>query len=157
MNHADVYMDLKGRGVSLDELPAAEKKLIAELKSAAKKADDWSVFRNLWMARVSEFYAGQDLTRPQIRQTAGYRIGQDLASRLAIATGMARQPDYRDELESLIAQRFPTRRAFCEATGLTEDMLSHVLSKRKHLAINTLEDSLRRIGYSLHIAPTVES
>lgn len=157
MKQADVYVDLKGRGVSLDELPAAEKKLIAELKSAAKKADEWSDFRNLWMAQVSEFYADHGLTRPQIRQTAGYRIGQDLASRLSIATGMARQPDYRDELESLIAQHFPTRRAFCEATGLTEDMLSHVLSKRKHLAINTLEDSLRRIGYSLHIAPTVES
>lgn len=157
MKQADVYVDLKGREVSLDKLTAAEKKLIAELKSAAKKADDWSAFSNLWMTKISEFYADQGLTRPQIRQTAGYRIGQDLDSRLAVAKGMARSPDYRDELESLIEQRFQTRRAFCEATGLSEDMLSHVLSKRKHLAINTLEDSLRRIGYSLHIAPTAES
>ena len=74
MKQADIYVDLKGGEVSLDNLTAAEKKLIAELKSAAKKADDWSEFSNLWMAKVSEFYAGQDLTRPQIRQTAGYRI-----------------------------------------------------------------------------------
>ena len=157
MKQADVYVDLKRREIALDQLTVNERKLIAELKSAAKKADDWSAFSNLWMGKVSEFYADQGLTRPQIRQTAGYRICQDLDSRLAIAKGLARHPDYRDELESLITQRFQTRRAFCDATGLTEDMLSHVLSKRKHLAINTLEDSLRRIGYSLHIAPTVES
>lgn len=156
MKQANVYQDLKGRKLTLDELPAGERTLISDLRSEAKKATDWSSFSNLWMSKVSEFYAERGLSRPQIRQTVGYRVGQDLDSRLAIAKGMARAPDYRDELESLIGERFQTRREFCEATGLTEDMLSHVLSKRKHLAINTLEESLRRIGYTLHIAPLVE-
>ncbi|MFM9961425.1 MAG: hypothetical protein ACKV2Q_09380 [Planctomycetaceae bacterium] len=156
MKQPSVYQDLKGRELTLDELPAGEQKLISDLRSAAKKAKDWSSFSNLWMPKVSEFYSPLGLTRPQIRQTAGYRVAQDLDSRLAIANGQARVPDYRDELESLIGERFQTRREFCEATGLTEDMLSHVLSKRKHLAINTLEESLRRIGYTLHIAPLVE-
>ena len=121
MKQADVYTDLKGREVALDKLSAAEKRLIAELKSAAKKADDWSAFSNLWMTKVHALYADQGLTRPQIRDTACYRIGQDLDSRLAISKGLARQPDYRDELAALIEERFQTRRAFCEATGLSED------------------------------------
>jgi len=156
MKQASVYKDLKGRELALDDLSSDERALISDLRSAAKKAKDWSAFSNLWMSKVSEFYSEQGLTRPQIRQTAGYRVGQDLDSRFAIASGLARTPDYRDELESLIGERFQSRREFCEATGLTEDMLSHVLSKRKHLAINTLEESLRRIGYTLHIAPLVE-
>ena len=95
-------------------LQKAERALIDELRSEAKKAKDWSSFSNSWMSKVSEFYSQLGLTRPQIRQTAGYRVGQDLDSRMAIAKGLARAPDYRDELESLIGERFQTRRAFCE-------------------------------------------
>ena len=154
MKQADVYLDLKGREISLVKLTAAERSLIADMKAVAKKTADWSAFSNLWMVRVADFYADQNLTRPQIRKTAVYRIFQDLDSRLAMSEGLARQPDYRDELAQLIEQRFQTRRAFCEATGLSEDMLSHVLAGRKHLAINTLEESLHRIGFSLHIVPS---
>ena len=39
------------------------------------------------------------------------------------------------------------------ATGLTEDMLSHVLAGRKHLAIETLSEALQKIGFSLRIVP----
>lgn len=154
MKQADVYLDLKGREISLAELSAAERSCIAEMKTAARKHADWSAFSNLWMVRVAELYEHQNLTCPQIRKTIVYRVCQDLDSRLAMSQGLARQPDYRDELALLIEQRFPTRRAFCEATGLSEDMLSHVLAGRKHLAINTLEESLHRIGFSLHIVPS---
>jgi hypothetical protein len=85
-----------------------------------------------------------------------YRVGQDLGSRLAVAAGAARPPDYRDDLEELIRTRFRTRREFCEATGISEDMLSHVLARRKHLALDTLTEALNRIGYTLHIAPLAE-
>jgi len=86
-----------------------------------------------------------------------YRLAQDLDSRLAISEGLARPPDYRDDLADLIRTRFRTRREFCEATGVSEDMLSHVLAKRKHLAIDTLTEALGRIGYTLHIAPLPEA
>ena len=154
MKQADVYLDLKGREISLADLTASERSLIADMKAAAKKAADWSAFSNLWMVRIADCYADQNLTRPQIRKTVVYRVCQDLDSRLAVSQGLARQPDYRDELAVLIEQRFETRRAFCEATGLSEDMLSHVFAGRKHLAINTLEESLHRIGFSLHIVPS---
>jgi hypothetical protein len=73
---------------------------------------------------------------------------------LGIAQGKTRLSDYRDELEHLILTRFKTRRQFCQATGLSEDMLSHVLARRKHLAIDTLNAALERIGYTLHISPS---
>jgi hypothetical protein len=72
---------------------------------------------------------------------------------LAVAAGLARRPDYRDELEELIRTHFPSRRAFCKATGVSEDLLSHVLAGRKHLSVPTLIQALERIGYVLHIAP----
>jgi len=50
------------------------------------------------------------------------------------------------------SRRFST----VEATGLSEDMLSHVFAGRKHLAIDTLEESLHRIGYALHIVPSAK-
>src|SRR5205823_12953507 len=88
--------------------------------------------------------------------TAVYQIAQDLSSRLAVAARLARLPGYRDELEELILTRFPSRRAFCKATGLSEDMLSHVLAGRKDLSLATLTRALERIGYAVHIKPTME-
>ena len=151
-----IYRNLKGEAIALNNLLADEKKLVSELQSKAKRAKEWPAFRNWWMSRVAEFYETKGLARSEILRTAGYRIGQDLASRLMVKQGLARAPDYRDELEAIIAQRFSTRREFCKATGLSEDMVSHVLSKRKHLAVDTLEESLRRIGYMLRITPSVQ-
>ena len=74
-----------------------------------------------------------------------------------VRTGFARAPDYRDKIEKIVSTEFPTRRAFCEATGISEDMLSHVLAHRKHLAIDTLTEALERIGYELELVPIKES
>ena len=147
------YVNLKGDFVSVADLTKAERKLVAELKRQAKQIGDWNEFENYWTRTVADFYKDSGLTRKQIRETAIYRIAQDLGSRLAVEAGIARAPDYRDELERLIRSHFPSRRAFCQATGLTEDMLSHVLAGRKHLAIDTLAQALQRIGYALKIMP----
>jgi len=45
------------------------------------------------------------------------------------------------------------RRACCQATGLAEDMPSHVLAGRKELSSKSLTEALGRIGYALHIRP----
>jgi len=87
------------------------------------------------------------------RRAEVFRIAKDLSARIAIATGRAQLRDCRDELEELIVQRFPMRRAFCKATGLSEDLLSHVLARRKHVSIRALTEALNRIGYVLHITP----
>ena len=44
----------------------------------------------------------------------------------------------------------------CEATGLSEDMLSHVLAGRKDLSLAKLTGALGRIGYRLRIVPLPE-
>ena len=54
---------------------------------------------------------------------------------------------------AIIEAKFATRRKFCEATGLSEDMLSHVLKGRKDVSIATLTESLQKIGYALAIVP----
>src|SRR5439155_19531367 len=154
---AKTYRNLQGQMFFLDLLPPDERKLIAAFQAKAKQTKDWATYKNYWLSKIKAFYERRGLTRPQIMQTPGYLIGQDLGSRMAVEQGWARPPDYRDELESIIQQRFKTRREFCEATGLSEDMLSHVLARRKHLAVSTLEESLRRIGYSLRITPLAQS
>jgi hypothetical protein len=105
------------------------------------------------MPEVSTVYEKRGLTRDEITKTVGWRIAQDIGARIGLASGMMSPSDYRSEIEQLIVSRFQTRRAFCEATGISEDMLSHVLARRKNLALDTLQDALGKIGYMLRIMP----
>lgn len=153
MHRSNTYVDLRGQQFPLSDLDDEERKLVARLKRRVKSHPDWHDYENYWTRAVAEFYDTRGLTRKQSRQTAVYRIAQDLGSRLAIDAGLARLPDYRDELADLIHRRFKTRREFCQATGISEDMLSHVLARRKHMAIDTLVAALSRIGCTLRIMP----
>lgn len=153
MKEAEVYVSLGGREIPLSGLDAEERKLLARLQRRARTHPDWTDFGNYWAREVAAFYDARGVTRVQSRQSAVYRIAQDLCSRLGLASGLVRNGDYRDDLEELIRAKFPTRRAFCEATGIAEDMLSHVLARRKDLSLNALEKALERIGYGLRIAP----
>jgi uncharacterized membrane protein YccC len=156
MARRNSYLDLKGRELPLGRLDGEERRLIAELEQRAKSRPDWDDFENHWTATVAAFYDARGLSRRESRETPVYKIAQDLSSRLAVAAGLAQPPDYRDELKEIIRTSFPTRREFCKATGLSEDMLSHVLAHRKHLAIDTLAQALDRIGYALRIVPRRE-
>ena len=153
MTQINQYRDLDGQSYALSQLDADERALIQRLLDKAKDDPDWNGFGNYWLTQVSKFYEARSLNRKQITSAIGFRIGQDLESRLGIASGKVRESDYRDELETLILTRYHSRRAFCEATGLSEDMLSHVLAKRKNLAIDTLAEALGKIGYAIHILP----
>jgi hypothetical protein len=156
MSRANNYTDVRGHSILLEGLDKEERGLLQTLQKFAQDQPDWNAFSNFWLPQVAEFYKKRGLTRSEIRATILYRVGQDLGSRLAFAAGLAQLPDYRDDLEELIRSQFATRRQFCEATGISEDMLSHVLAKRKHLAIQTLVEALQRIGYGLHIQPQGE-
>lgn len=145
------YVNLRGREIALTGLDAEERRLIERLRRRARTHPDWADFRNYWTREVAAFYDARGVSRPRSRQTAVYRIAQDLSSRLGIGAGLIRPPDYRDELERLIREDFPSRRAFCKATGLSEDMLSHVLAGRKDFALDTLTEALAKIGYGLRI------
>jgi hypothetical protein len=148
------YVDLNGRIYVITGLHKKERELLVELESFADANPPWHEYENFWMPKVAKLYERTGLTRRQIIETCVYQIAQDIGGRLGIAQGIMRESeDYRDELEHLILSRFKTRREFCEATGLSEDMLSHVLARRKHLAIDTLNTALEKVGYTVHIAP----
>jgi hypothetical protein len=144
---------LEGNPIGLTDLDAEEWRLLSRLRRRARTHPDWNDFDNYWMQAVADFYDARGMSRAASRRTAVYRVAQDLSSRLAVAAGLARPPDYRDQLDELIRVRFPSRRAFCEAAGLSEDLLSHVLAGRKHLSLETLSRALERIGYRLEFTP----
>lgn len=132
-------------------------RLLSFIEKRARSRPDWNDFDNYWQRTVAEFYDARGVPRQESRRSAVYRVAQDISNRLAIAASMARAPDYRDELEEIIRTRYRTRREFCAATGLSEDMLSHVLSRRRHLSMESLMRVLDRIGFVLHIAPLQQS
>lgn len=150
---SNLYVDLKGRTWDLANLDAAERRLVEELQTRVETHPDWNDFDNFWLPKVAALYEGRGLSRPEVIKAPVYEIAQDLSGRLAISLGLVREPDYRDELREIIRTHFKTRRAFCEATGLSEDMLSHVLAGRKHLAADTLTQAMRRIGYRVRLLP----
>src|SRR4051812_23299195 len=128
MAQKKTYLDLKGRELPLDGLDEQERQLVADLQRRAASRPDWDDFENYWTAAVATFYDARGLARAASREMVVYQIAQDLSGRLAVAAGLARPPDYRDELAEIIRTSFQTQRAFCQATGLSEDMLSHVLA-----------------------------
>jgi hypothetical protein len=144
---------LEGNTISLDGLDTEERRLLARLRRRARTHPDWNDFDNYWLQAVAAFYDARGISRAVSRRTAVFRVAQDLSGRLAIAAGMARPPDYRDQLDDLIRERFSSRRAFCEAAGISEDLLSHVLAGRKHLSLEKLSQALERIGYRLQFTP----
>lgn len=150
---SDIYTDLRGRTISLSGLNDEERSLLDRLIGRADENPDWNEFDGFWWREVAKFYDGRGVSRAESMQSPVYQVAKDLSSRLAISAGMAREPDYRDELADLIRRRFKTRKEFCEATGLSEDMLSHVLARRKHFSIDTLQAALSKIGCTLQIAP----
>ena len=152
----DNYTDIHGKEHSLAGLTAPERAALARLKKQAAGNPDWMTYSNQLMVELEKLLPASGKTRREFTQSVVYRIGQDIGSRLGVAQGKMRLSDYRDELQQLIATRFRTRREFCEATGLSEDMLSHVLAKRKNLAIDTLADALAKVGFALHIRPVAD-
>lgn len=152
---ANIYKDLNGEALDVSALDDEERELVAELMRFAEKNPDARTanYWNFYVKRVGTFYEARGLTRRETTDTVVWRIAQDINGRLLIASGLATVGDYRGELQNLILTKFKTRRAFCEATGISEDMLSHVLARRKHLGIDTLSDALAKIGYTLRIAP----
>src|SRR5262245_39797065 len=127
----NVYVDLDGNAIGLEQLDPEERRLVARLRRRARTHPDWDDFDNYWTRAVAAFYDARGWRRKDSIRTVPYRIAQDLSSRLGIAAGLIRPDDYRDELEALIRDQFPSQRAFCRATGIAEDLLSHVLAGRK--------------------------
>lgn len=156
MKASNIYVDLDGKVLALADLDEEERRLVARLRRRAKAKPDWDSFDNYWTTAVPAFYEARGIKRKAVPRTVGWRVAQDLSSRLGMAQGNIAPDDYRDELEDLITEKFKSRREFCQAAGISEDMLSHVLAGRKDLSLSSLEGALARIGYRLRILPAPE-
>ena len=152
MSQPSTYQDLKKHSWDLSRLDQEEAQLLDEFRNLSQRGD-WYAYENHWTGRLMAFYQARGVARQAIFRKPLYHLAQDLGNRLAIATGVVREPDYRDKLLRIISTKFESRRAFCEATEIGEDMLSHVLAGRKDLSIGSLAKAMQKIGYKLDIVP----
>ncbi len=120
---AEVYVDLKGREHSLHALEPGERELVKRCIAYAKDHPDWPEYANWWMPEVSRSYVPRGMSRREIIETVAYRIAQDLESRQMLAMGVARRSDERDTLENLIGGHYKSIHDFCDATGISEEIL----------------------------------
>jgi len=146
MSEKPEYTDRRGDSLDLSALDRDERDLVAELlrfadaHPNARAAEYW----NFYPRRVGEFYEARGLTRKETTRTLVWRIAQDVNGRLLVAAGLAKDSDdYRETLNTLIREKYGSRREFCELTGISEDMLSHVLAKRKHMSIQSSHNRRR--------------
>jgi hypothetical protein len=153
MRQASSYVDLDGREICLGHLDNEEQRLLARILRRARIHPDWETVDNYWTRALGEFYDARGVPRKISRKGVLFRVAQDQSSRIAVAAGLARVGDYRDDLAELIREHFPSQRAFCKATGLSDAMLSHVLAGRKDLSLQALQQALERIGYRLRVVP----
>jgi hypothetical protein len=160
--NTSTYVDLDGHEWNLKELDAQERRLFTDLRRFAEACrfgetgsdlQRWCDFDNYRLPKILAIYEPRGFTRKQITRSALFQLSEDLSGRLGIALGLARNPNYRDSIQRIVTDQFKSRRAFCEATGLSEDMLSHVLAGRKDLSIGTLTKALDRIGYMIQFVP----
>ena len=115
MKQTDTYVDLDGQKHSLVHLDAEERKLVARVLQRTGTNPEWDPFDNWWTVAVPAFYEAPGLARKAVPRTIPWRIAQDQSSRIAVTAGLARVGDYRDELEELIQDHFPSRRVFCRS------------------------------------------
>ena len=159
-NGQSIYVSLYGDALDLSKLDLAERELLDDLiRYAADHPDAWTrEYANYYIRRVGDFYESRGLSRSEVIKTAIWRVAKDINGRMMVEAGISQvSSDYREELSAVIQKKFGSRREFCNATGISEDMLSHVLAKRKNLGIETLSDALAKIGYSISIVPMTDS
>jgi len=153
MKQNDVYVNLDGDRIALASLDAQERKFLARLRRRARTRPDWNDFDNYWTVALPAFYVARGVVRKTVPQTTLWQIAQDLSSRLGIAAGFIRPPDFLDELDELVHFKFGSERAFCTATGMPEALIRQVRAGRADMSLETLAKGLERIGLRLRIMP----
>ena len=122
------YQTLKNEIYDLDSLPADQQSIYEAVWGFYQQEPTWDTFTAFWLGQVDRLQP--KLTRAEIVETPIFKICEDMDARLAIKQGYARPGDYRDELQMIIDEKFHSRYAFCQITGLDEGYLSRVLNKR---------------------------
>ena len=143
------YQTLKQEIYDLAALPPEQQSVYEAVWNFYQYALDWDTFTAFWLAQIDRLHP--QLSRKEITETPLFKICEDMDARLAINQGYTRPGDYRDELQSIIEQKFPSRYAFCQTVGLDEGYLSRVLNKRQHISMKKLAYILDALGYEVTI------
>ena len=136
-----VFVTLTGRTVDLSALSEGERGALAAVVEKFRAQPDWTRFAAWWMKELGK--------RDIARESALYRICDDLEARLGIAQGKASPPDYRHYLLALIEERYGSRYKFCMDTGVDQGQLSRILSGKGDFSMENLAKVLRALHASL--------
>ena len=144
-----VYLTHDGREISLDQ---EELGLLALLEQHARSSD-WIGMELAKEVAVAKFYMKRGKKhRSGWQDLPLARVADDLWAKVAVASGVARRPDYRDELLQL-GRGYSSRKAFCEALGVACDQVQATLSRYGHFfSPGSLHEALQRIGCCLGVA-----
>lgn len=143
------YRSLTGRRFDLALLTPEERTFLDEIAGIYRQRPDWTEFARTWMKLARErLWKGK-------RVPVGapvYRICQDMEARLGIAEGRVSAPDYRDRIADLIEERYGSRYAFCQETGIDQGNLSRVLvGKTRNLSPETLFKVLEHLKVEIEL------
>lgn len=147
------YRTMTGRTIDLAALSAKERDALTEVEGHYEQRPDWTEFARTWPALLRKRVWGRKKI-PVKSQL--YRVCQDMELRLGVAQGQVAPPDYRDHLADLIEEKFGSRYAFCQAAGLDQGNLSHVLAGRKDFSLDVLRRVTELLDVQLDLVPTVE-
>src|SRR3990170_7248070 len=101
----NLFDEAEGHSFDLSALDHDERDLVRDLISFANQHPDarTAEYRNYYVHRVGDFYEARGLSRTEVTKTTVWQIAQNIAGRLMVASGIARDSDdYRDKLEVLI-------------------------------------------------------
>ncbi len=145
-------LDVHGYPIDEYSLNDDEEQILELLYDKYSEKLDCIEFKKLWWKLIIGLYDRLKVPRKETVEKPLYKIAQFWDCQLMLEQGFVTVPHYREQLREL-SGAYPTRRAFCDATGLSEDMLSHVLHGRKEISIAALDHALSRIGYAIRIVP----
>ena len=101
------YQTLKNEIYDLDSLPPDQLEIYEAAWGFYQQEPNWDGFTAFWLAHVDRLQP--KLTHKEITETPIFKICEDMDSRLAIKGGYAASSDYRDELQMIIDEDFPSR------------------------------------------------
>lgn len=139
----DNYKTITGRVYTLEEFSEDEKRVLGEVRELYKRTDSLEGFSVLWAKRLRELWGGQMLVGHGL-----YRICQDLEMRLGIDEGSVGEPDYRDVLHDMIAEKYGSFRDFCERHKIDSKNLGKIFAGKKEDVAETYNRVLGILGVS---------
>ena len=113
------------RKIDLSKLDAKELAFLREVVEFYKTKPDWNEYANRLNLLRQKYQI-------EINSSAA-DIGYDLEARIGIAEGKVAMPNYQDQINDFIMEKFWSRDNFCRETNITTKMLAQVFAGKSTL------------------------